>query len=69
MPHSRPMQTVGPACYELRIVDGTKNWRIIYHLSGDAVILLGVFAKKSNRTPKRTIQACRRRLADYLSIR
>jgi len=66
MPHSRPMRTVGPACHELRIVDGTKSRRIIYHLSGDAVVLLEVFAKKSGRTPKRVIQTCRWRLADYL---
>ncbi len=67
MPHSRPMRTVGPACNELRIVDGTKNWRIIYHLSDDAVVLLEVFAKKSGRTPKRIIQTCRRRLENYLA--
>jgi len=66
MPHSRPMGTVGPACHELRIVDDTKSWRIIYHLSGDAVVLLEVFAKKSGRTPKRIIQTCRWRLANYL---
>jgi len=66
MPHSRPMRTVGPACHELRIVDEAKNWRIIYHLSEEAVVLLEVFAKKNGRTPRRILQTCRRRIADYL---
>ena len=66
MPQSRPMRTVGPACHELRIVDEAKNWRIIYHLADDAVVLLEVFAKKSGRTPHRVLQNCRRRLANYL---
>ena len=65
MPHSRPMRTLGPACHELRIVDKGRNWRIIYYLD-DAVVLLEVFAKKTGRTPKRTLQICRRRLANYL---
>jgi phage-related protein len=67
MPHSRPMRTAGPACHELRIVDENNNWRIIYHLSEDAVVLLDVFAKKSGRTPTRILRTCRHRLANYLS--
>jgi phage-related protein len=66
MPHSRPMPTAGPACHELRIVDGTQSWRIIYHLSGEAVVLLEVFAKTTGRTPNRVIQTCKRRLKAYL---
>ena len=66
MPHSRSMRTVGPACHELRILDGGQSWRIIYHLSSEAVVLLGVFAKKTDRTPKYLIQNCKRRLRDYL---
>ena len=66
MPHSRPIRTVGRACHELRIVDEGKNWRIIYHLADDAVVLLEVFAKKSGRTPHWVLQNCRQRLANYL---
>jgi phage-related protein len=47
-------------------VDEKKNWRIIYHLADDAVVLLEVFAKKSGGTPRRVLQTCQRRLANYL---
>ena len=66
MPHSRPMPILGPGCHELRIVDESKSWRIIYHLSDEAVVLLEVFAKKSSRTPQRVLRTCQRRLANYL---
>lgn len=53
MPHSRPMPTIGPRCHELRIPDE------------DAILILGVESKKTRSTPKRTIEACQRRLATY----
>ncbi|MBI4772175.1 MAG: hypothetical protein HY784_17590 [Chloroflexi bacterium] len=30
MPHSRPMPSIGPRCYELRIRDERDTWRIVY---------------------------------------
>ena len=65
MPHSRPIPAVGPGCHELRIVDEDNNWRIIYHMSGDAVVILDVFSKKTGRTPRRIIEICQRRLRDF----
>ena len=35
LPHSRPMPSIGARCHELRIVDETKNWRIIYRIDVD----------------------------------
>lgn len=67
MPHSRPMPSLGPGCHELRIMDEGMSWRIIYHLSNEAVVLLEVFAKKSGRTPRRILRTCERRLASYLA--
>ena len=67
MPHSRPMPSLGPGCHELRIMDEAKSWRIIYHLSDEAVVLLEVFAKKSVRTPQRILRTCQGRLASYLA--
>jgi len=61
------MPSPGPRCHELRIVDEAKSWRIINHLSGEAVVLLEVFAKKSGRTPQRILRTCQRRLASYLA--
>ena len=65
MPHSRPMPSVGKRCHELRIDDTGRAWRIVYKLDPDAIVILAVFEKKTQRTPQRVLAACRRRLADY----
>jgi len=51
MPHSRPMPSVGRSCHELRIIDENTTWRIIYRIDTDAIIILEVFSKKTNKTP------------------
>jgi phage-related protein len=65
MPHSRPMPVIGPNCHELRILDRDNTWRIVYHLDADAVVVLAVFAKKTQATPRTMVEACQRRLAAY----
>lgn len=65
LPQSRPMPVVGRRCHELRIVDETTTWRIIYRTDDDAVVVVEVFAKKTAATPRRVIAACRRRLRAY----
>jgi phage-related protein len=65
MPHSRPMPAIGPRCHELRVRDGAHNWRIIYRLDPDAIIILEVFAKQTGKTPTRVIETCRARLRKY----
>jgi phage-related protein len=65
MPHSRPMPVIGARCHELRIIDANKVWRIIYRVDRDAVVIADVFEKKTQKTPKRVIDACKRRLRDY----
>jgi len=65
MPHSRPMPGIGPRCHELRVVDVGKTWRIVYRLDPDAVVIADVFQKTTQQTPRRVIQDCRRRLAQY----
>ena len=68
LPHSRPMPSIGPGCHELRVVDESQNWRIVYFLAEDAVVVLEVFAKKTGKTPARVIETCRRRLRAYMSV-
>jgi phage-related protein len=34
-------------------------------MSGDAVVILDVFSKKTGRTPRRIIEICQRRLRDF----
>ena len=65
MPQSRPMPSVGPRCHELRINDASNNWRVIYRIDDDAIVILEVFAKKTAATPKAVLKSTRRRLKEY----
>jgi phage-related protein len=65
MPHSRPMPSIGPACHELRIRDADQNWRIIYRIDPDGIVIVDVFAKRTGQTPQSVINRCQRRLRLY----
>jgi phage-related protein len=65
MPHSRPMPSIARRCHELRIVDATATWRIVYRIDADAIVIAGVFSKKTPQTPKHVIEDCQRRLRRY----
>jgi phage-related protein len=65
MPHSRPMPSIGPRCHELRIRDENQNWRIVYRIDSDAIVIVEVFAKRTRTTPKQVIEICRSRLRNY----
>jgi phage-related protein len=65
MPHSRPMPVIGARCHELRIQDETKTWRLIYRVDRDAVVILEVFAKTTQTTPKQAIDVSQDRLKRY----
>jgi phage-related protein len=69
LPHSRPMPSIGANCHALRITDRNATWRIVYQVDPDAVVILEVFAKKTAATPKPVIEACQRRLAEYLRFK
>jgi phage-related protein len=65
MPHSRPMPRIGPRCRELRINDVGQTWRIVYRIDDDAIVIAGVFAKKTRQTPDFVIKICQKRLKEY----
>ena len=67
LPQSRPMSVIGGNCHELRIPDRQKgvNWRIIYRIDADAIIIAEVFPKKTQKTPASAIDASQRRLNLY----
>lgn len=65
MPASRPMPSIGPRCHELRVNDSTANWRLVYRVDGDAIVIAEVFSKKARTTPKQVIDVCKRRLKEY----
>ena len=65
LPHVRPMPSIGRHCYELRIRDEKQNWRIVYRVDEDGIVIVEVFAKKTSATPKKSIETCRARLKAY----
>lgn len=65
LPHSRPMPSIGAHCHELRIRDADKNWRIIYRIDDDAILIVEVFDKTMRTTPDLVIKNCKKRLSQY----
>ena len=65
LPHSRPMPSIGARCHELRINDENKTWRIVYRIDRDAIVILEVFEKKSQKTPQEVVESCKRRIRLY----
>lgn len=65
LPDSRPMPTIGPRVHELRIRDAKRDWRIIYRLDEDAIVIAEVFEKRTQKTPKRVIDTAQLRLKEY----
>ena len=65
MPHSKPMPSIGAHCHELRVRDADLNWRIIYRIDNDAIVILDVFSKKTQETPPNAIERCKKRLNKY----
>lgn len=65
MPHSRPMPSIGAHCHELRIRDADKNWRIIYRIDDDVLLIIEVFNKTTRETPDNVVENCKKRLSKY----
>jgi phage-related protein len=64
LPHSRPMPSIGPRVHELRIQDSATRttWPIVYRADPTEILLVDVFAKKTQATPKQVIAQCKQRL-------
>ena len=65
LPQSRPMPSIGTRCHELRVRDEDKNWRIIYRMDDDAIVVAEVFNKTTRETPRNVIVNCQRRLNKF----
>lgn len=65
MPRSRPMPSVGERCHELRVPDGDADWRVIYRIDPDVVLVVEVFAKTTEATPRHVIEVSQWRLKRY----
>ena len=62
------MPSIGSRCHELRVRDHDSNWRIVYRADADAIVIVEVFAKKTQATPIHVIRTARDRLARYDSV-
>jgi phage-related protein len=60
------MPAIGRQCHELRITDRDQTWRIVYHITQDAIVILDVFSKKTQATPVRIVEVSQKRVAAYL---
>ena len=65
MPQGETLSNVGPRCGALRIRDGQQNWRIMYRIDADAVLVLDVYPKKTRKIPDEVIRRCGDRLKRY----
>jgi Phage derived protein Gp49-like (DUF891) len=61
------MSSIDDRCHELRVNDlnNNKNWRVVYRIDDDAVIILEVFAKTTKKTPDLIIDRSQKRLGLY----
>ena len=65
MPQAEPLPDVGSRCGALRVRDAEHNWRIMYRIDTDAVLVLEVYPKKTRKIPDEVIERCRQRLKLY----
>ena len=68
MPQAEPLPDVGPRCGTLRVRDAEHNWRIMYRVDSDAILVVDVYAKKTRRIPDEVIQRCKQRLKQYDAV-
>lgn len=65
MPASRPMPAIGRHCHELRVKGADAEWRLIYRIDPDAIVIVELFRKKTSNTPHGVIELARARLRSY----
>lgn len=65
MPQAEPLPDVGPRCGALRVRDAEHNWRIMYRMDSDAVLVVEVYPKKTRKIPDEVIERCKKRLKQY----
>ena len=65
MPHAENLPIVGPRCGALRVRDQDHNWRIMFRVDADAILVLDVYSKKRRKIPDEVVSRCQRRLRQY----
>jgi phage-related protein len=65
LPHSRPMPAIASHVHELRIKDAGHEWRLIYRVDEQEIVIAEVFVKQTRTTPRAVVENCKKRIADY----
>ena len=65
MPQAEPLPDLGPRCGGLRVRDAEHNWRIMYRVDADAILVLEVYPKKTRKIPDEVMVRCKQRLKNY----
>lgn len=67
MPHAKPMASVKPGVYELRVKDSAGIYRVFYFVkSQDGILVFHAFTKKTQKTPQSEIETAKKRLKEML---
>src|ERR1035437_9977697 len=69
MPYARPIASLGTRCLELCVADGPLDWRVVCRADPDAIVVVDVFRKATQKMPRRTHATARDRLARYDRLR
>jgi phage-related protein len=64
-PDAKQLPSIGARRGELRFQDEGHNWRIVYRVDDDAILVVHIFAKTTRKTPQKVIDLCKKRLANY----
>jgi phage-related protein len=64
-PHAEPLPIIGPRCGALRVRDADNNWRIVYRIDSDAVLILNIYPKKTRKMPAAVVARCQERIKRY----
>ena len=65
MPQAEPLPDVGARCGALRVRDAEHNWRIMYRIDSDAILVVEVYPKKTRKIPDEVIVRCKQRVKQY----
>ena len=65
MPQAEALPDFGSRCGALRIRDAEHNWRIMYRIDSDAIVILEVYSKKTRKIPDEVMERCSKRLKQY----
>ena len=65
LPQSRPMPDIWPRCHELKVRDENLDWRVVYRIDPDVILIVAVCPKKTGQTTKHDIDRCKAILKRY----